>query len=147
MISKEEIGAAYEKGFNAVYDQRVNNWEEAQLAGLVEVAHKQSECDAQIVEQVADRRAVGRYMDEAVATIRAQFNTVEPVKPWGNPRTPEEAQHGYYLVPASMNLRYAPQYADVSLNDRDDALLARAALERRGVKYSVYDRRGKKVRS
>lgn len=29
--------------------------------------------DAALVEKVADRRAIGRYMDEAIAAIRAQL--------------------------------------------------------------------------
>lgn len=63
----------------------------------------------------------------------------------GNPRGPEEAQHEFYLVPASMNLRYPPQYAEVCLNSEQDALWAQYALKRRGVKYKIYDRNGAQV--
>jgi len=135
-VKPEQIRAAYAMGFNEVYDQRVNNWDQAQMAGIVEVARQQAERDARITE--SDVRS-----HHIAATIRAQF---EPrVRHGGNPRTPEEAQHEYYLVPASMNLRYAPQYADVALNDLDDALNAQASLKRRGVKYTIYNRSGEMV--
>jgi len=63
----------------------------------------------------------------------------------GNPRTPEEARHKYYLVLSAMNLRYAPQYADVCLNDLTDARYAQNALALRGVKYTIYNKNGEVV--
>ena len=144
-MNPEQVRAAYGEGFNSVYDQRVNNWEEAQMAGLVEVARQQAEHDVKILESLPATHHGFLDGHQAISQMRTQFTTATRVKPGGNPRTPEEAQHEYYLVPASMNLRYAPQYAEVALNDLDDALNAQAALKRRGVKYTIYNRSGEMV--
>lgn len=37
------------------------------------IRRDQIEKDAQVIEAVADRRAIGRYMDEAITALRAQI--------------------------------------------------------------------------
>lgn len=63
----------------------------------------------------------------------------------GNPRSADEAKHEYYLVPKGMKLRYAPQHADIRMNDLTEARLAQHALRLKGVKYRIYDKHGNKV--
>lgn len=77
--------------------------------------------------------------DEALA------DRERPFRGGGNPRTPDEAQREYFLVPSSMSLRYPPQYSIVSLDNLDEIRNVKIALKQAGVKVTIYDRNGNKV--
>lgn len=71
----EEVETAYshdpEYGYRVSENRRgFRRWLAQHEAAI---RRDQIEKDAQIIEAVADRRAIGRYMDEAITALRAQI--------------------------------------------------------------------------
>lgn len=65
---------------------------------------------------------------------------------FGNPRTPDQATRAYYLVPAGMQLRYAPQYADFSYDNLNEAKCSKLLMmEKYKIDYRIYHGDGSEV--
>lgn len=145
----EQLKGQRRDGFTAASEaqREVSNLQQTVEEDKTYIKRMESERDAAIRE----RDEVRRYeRDNHHNAQMCPYCTPDPAQreqPWfkSNPRSPQEAESKFFIVPSGMKLRYPPQYAVWQGDDFDEAKRVREDMRKRGEKTKLYSASGARL--